>query len=436
MSLEEFQLAVLGDEPAGLWLLQKYEQAMGKQGLPTRTAWAALAGEPPPCVLPTAFREPFGITTETPWSPEIVTPARNLSWDKRSIGAAFPKLGLSPKPKHAKVRELSSHAIREAVRAHPELLGFCAGVWKFVGRTPHLHLENLVRGALIGTELAYWHPAQAVPESTHRLTLGMDSAIEEVECLSNGAISLKFRNQAPIVSRRWVLNLNVHQLVRMTAASPEFQKLVSVATGMESRNALYAFSLLVEKDGIPCPVRPLTFYFDTDSMADTDTEVWPFQVFPRGGGPERHLEGDKRPPQKELVLWASAPAEASLEAVLDRFRAGMTRLHHLFPFLPSQLVAQSLPLEMESCSSVSSRAAALDRLEASRLEVYRMASFQTATRQPGLSVMLPFLNCHLPYPLGTLQAAQRLLAEIVPKPKRNRNTPRHKSAAARPEASA
>jgi hypothetical protein len=247
-----------------------------------------------------------------------------------------------------------------------------------------------------------------VPAETSRYPLSLaDNPIEEVECLSNGAISLKFRNQAPIVSRHWVLNLNVHQLARLTAASPEFKKLVSGATEMGAATAQYALRLRVENDGIPCPVRPLSVFFDTDSIPDIDTEIWPIQLF-------------QRSEEKELILWATGPGQASLEMILERFRHGMMRLNHLFPFLSSLVIAQSLPLEMESCASPAARSAALENLETSRIEIYQLTTSQIATRQRGLSAILPFVNCHLPYPLGPLQAAQRLLVELVPK---RRKTP-------------
>ena len=173
---------------------------------------------------------------------------------------------------------------------------------------------------------------------------------------------------------------------------------------MRSRKALYPLRLRVENSGLPCAVRPLTIYFDTDDIPEIESESWPLQVLP-----------GTAPGEKEVVLWVPAPREPSLDTLLESFRSGMRRLNHLFPFLHRTLLGISVPLEMESCFLEEERAQALEQLEQSALELYDLTSFSTQTRSPCLTHLFPFLYCHLPYPLGPLCAARKLLEQMVGK---------------------
>jgi len=78
----------------------------------------------------------------------------------------------------------------------------------------------------------------------------------------------------------------------------------------------------------------------------------------------------------------------------------------------------SVPLGMDSCFEVDERRRVADELTAASLEQYKTTGFYTATRNPALSLLLPYMGCHLPYPVGGLLTARKLMGDILPKKKK------------------
>jgi hypothetical protein len=177
----------------------------------------------------------------------------------------------------------------------------------------------------------------------------------------------------------------------------ELESLDKLHLAPESR---YPLDLHLEPEALPCPVRPVSILLDSETIPDLLREAWPFQW--RSSGLE-----------KQLRLWVSAPSGASLEYLLDGFSEGMRRLERIFPFLPEHTLSIRPSLGMEECGSEASRTASLKRLEREAIERHRFSSLRTETRNPGVSLLLSSLHCHLPYPLGPLLGAKRSLEEIT-----------------------
>jgi hypothetical protein len=407
--LDEFHCVVVGNEPAGLWLLKRLSGAVGEDGKPLQCAWLRLSTPLRSFAFPTAAASEFGLTFTDVWHAELVTRRRNLEWRTEALRTAFPQAPHSiwEKPAQGSVLgvkggQLSAH--RKALEKHPELLGFAGGLWKGLGRTPYLQPEVMLWSTLLATELSTWRPDQEVPENVVVLEASeWDNPLEELKALTQGALSLKFRDLKPIVARHWVLNLPFQSFARLSSQSDALSKLLTTEREVGANRSLYRLEIQAEPNAVPGAVPPLAVAFDAESIPDWDTEVWPFET--------------KRADGTTLELIASAPPGAPVEAVLDRFRAGLGRLNRLFPFLAEKLRAYSVPLWLESCHGEEARAQAERSLEENATELYAHTSLHTATRHKSLTALFPSLHCGVPYPLGPLSAARRVASDILGKPK-------------------
>ncbi len=415
MYLDEFHCVVVGAEPAGLWLLKRLAGATDENGKPLQCAWIRHEAAPLVTPIATIAAKEFGLTVGEPWHAELVTRRRNLVWKQSAIETAFPGLPDSlwerPGPGFALARPGALSAHRKALEKHPELLGFASGLWKALGRTPQLQPEVVLWSTLLATELALWDPGAEVPEGVTVIEASeFANPLEEVKSVSQGSLSLKFKEMKPIVAKHWVLNLPFHSFSRLSAQSDGLSRLLTTEFEVAANRTLYRFQLEAAGSAVPLAVPPLAVAFDAETIPDWDTEIWPFRL-------------DRYDDTVLLELVASAPPGVPLDAVLERFRGGMRSLGRLFPFLPGAVRAFSAPLSLESCYDEAARNAVSLSLEQSSIELYAHTSLHTATRHKSLSALFPSVYCSLPYPLGPLVAAQRLVPELLGKPKKKVEAP-------------
>lgn len=410
MYLDEFHCVVVGNEPAGLWLLRRLAGATDESGKPLQCAWIRMTPDPQAIPIPTCAAPEFGISLTGPWHAELVTRRRNLEWKPDAIQAAFPGLpkALWEKPVSgpgflARPGALGAH--RKALEKHPELLSFASGIWKALGRTPHLQPEVLLWSSLLATELGLWTPTDGLGENLTVIRASeWENPLEETKSAPQGSLSLKFRDLKPIVARHWVLNLPFRSFRRLSAKSDGLSRWLTTDAEVGANRALYRFRIKAEGTAIPAAVPPMAVAFDAEVIPDWDTELWPFRV-------------DRDGETAWIELTASAPPGVPLDAVLDRFRDGMRSLGRLFPFLESSVQSFSAPLSLDSCYDEEARAGVAQALEDQSIELYANTSLHAVTRHKSLTALFPSLHCGLPYPLGPLSVARRVATEILGKPK-------------------
>lgn len=407
--MEEFHYVILGDEPGGLWLARRLSEELRDVVPEPRIAWISFTETLKPTIFPRKLAPLFQVTPGDAWSAEIVTPGRVLKWDDASLARAFPELpptafGDPQGSLGASQAQLS--AIRYAIRCRPELLSFASGLWKALGRAHRLHAESVVYGALLCTELFHWDAAAEVPPGVERIVLSPDdNPLEALKAPRSGGLSLQFKGRAPLRGQKWILNTSFRRLHSLSSACRDLLDLLHFEGSMRAQEALYPFHVRAESRAIPCTVGPLSVWFDTEEIPELHSEVWPIEVQNEGN-------------VKRITVGASAPRELSLEAVLDRYREGMRRLNRLFPFLAESLIQVGVPLSMDSCFREEDRARALREIDTDAVEWYSLTSAHTQTRSDALEGLFPFLHCHLPYPIGPLQAAGKLLTELTRRKKK------------------
>jgi hypothetical protein len=387
---QAFTTVVVGDEPAGLWLMRQLYDVGIPGGKPT-LGWVRLEVPRLPVCFPASFAKPFGISGSDTWYPEVLTPHHRLSWDPKTLSELFPELPPASRPSLA--------MIRKTIRRRPEILAYAAGIWRVLGRTERLNPEGLVLGALHCAGLLWWDVAGDVPAGVQRIgVIDNRNPIESMKREGTGW-AMKFRQwDEPIVAERWVFNLPLHQLRWMCRQSPELVRALRMDVSVRAPHSLFGLRVRGEKGGIPFMVRPLTIAFDTDEIPDLMHEVWPIV---RRDTEQGH----------ELTVWVSGFTEPALEATLSNFRMGMQRLNQLFPFLGRSLLQIGLPLDVDTCFSDEHRADVLDTLETGMIEYFQISRLHAQTGHRAVHALLPYIQCHLPYPLGPLFTARKLLEE-------------------------
>ncbi len=413
MAFDEFRCVVVGNEPAGLWLLSELERQFQAVGEDAKLGWVSLGGDPPPVSLPSALASSFGIAPSASWSTEILTPRMNIPWTAETLGALFPELplgdfrdgGRDPIAALLQPTALELAAVRAAIVRQPQLIGYAQGLWKAFGRTQQVLPEAAVHYARFLTQLQWWSPEKDLSSNIQRMDLSTANAMEKFKIRKPEGVSVSFKDFGEITSQKWILNLDLRSLLTVCTQCPEFLRLLNLHWEPATLQALYPLRILTEAGAIPAPMPPMAIAFDNDLIPDPGTEIWPMTL--RAADENR-----------ELTVWASAPGLVSLEAVSDGFRQGLNRAERVFPFLSQSLLQLSMPLGMESCFEESERRAACDALQESSVEIYSQTSFYTDTRTRSVSLLLPYLGCHLPHPIGNLLAARNIVSTVVPKKKR------------------
>ncbi len=406
MTFDEFQCVVVGSEPAGLWLLPGLKKVFDEFEGGSRLAHVPLSTETPRCAVPAIVAKHFNLNVSAEWSPELICPGKTFRWDSRALN------GLPPVAHEASIDTLLNpgkadlQSIQRALVQDPKWLGYASGLHQFLGRSQSLSAEMLVHFSRYYSQLHWWEPLQELTgvgvESFPQISA--HSSLEGFQA-KKGGLAIRFEGVGEIVSRRWVFNLSFRGLQDLCRKCPEFLRILNVPSISVFLGALYPLRLRVQNTAVPCPVAPLNLIFDTDVVPEMGTEIWPFTL-------------TRNPSESEITLWVSGPGLTNLETVLEGFRAGMGRLNKLFPFLGSSVLETSSPLDMSTCFGEAERAGVLADLERRSFEVYRKTAFHTATRSPFVSILMPDFGCHLPHPVGGLQAARLLIAAWTPKKKK------------------
>jgi hypothetical protein len=409
VALEDFHCVVVGNEPAGLWLLSALDKSLREVGEVPRLAWVSLDTPLAQHAFPTSLSPFFGISPNAPWSCEIITPQETFSWSAKELKNRYGDF--LPSVENSMESFLTPSAkdrmgIKDCIRRHPELVGLAQSLWTFLGRSTRLNVETLAHFSRFFVHLHWWTPEKDLPPSVQRIRLSpTDNLVEKISRKGAQAVAIDFLGLGAIEAQHWVFNLGVRAARVLSARSESFRSTLGTPAEMAKMRGLYPFTLRVETEAVPASAAPLNFLLDTCTIPDPATEVWPVTL-----GASADL--------RELTVWAESGAATSIEACLDGFQKAIRRLNHLFPFLALRTVQTPFSLGMDSCSSDAERKRVTELLLSTSHEIYPLTTSATQTRLHRVHSLSPQLGCHLPYPLGPLIKAKGLQREILRRKKK------------------
>lgn len=409
--LPRFGAVVIGDEPAGLWLLAHLagERPLGDAPL----LWISFL-EPGPVVVPFFWGPRWGLTVEGPWSAELRTPRRAFRWTERAVRERFPSLPSTVELKRPEERtdlgstpaeKEVSRAVRELLDASPDftLVSRLVARAAFRARRPGPEVAGVA--ALLWTELAWWRPAAAVPESVQRWTFGnFPTATAHVR--SGDLHRLRFSNGAELESSLCVLNADERLLDRFFRGVGGLDAVLGYAAPRASI-ATVPVDVGVAERVLPRALSPLVVLADTEVFPDEDREVWTMSV-----------NADMRCLRVDV---ATSPLVTD-GSVGDAARLVLSRLRNVFPDFDRSVRSMSPTLSAEMCDEPEARRARIDDFECRLQGRYAAASFRREGTMTGIEPLLPSFRCDLPYPLGTLLAARDVLEKVSERRPRRRTT--------------
>ncbi|MBY0370012.1 hypothetical protein K2X33_04950 [bacterium] len=404
MAFDEFRCAVVGNEPAGLWMLSALRKALEERGESGSFAWVSSAQPQQSLLFPSALAQSFGLPAGVSFSPEILSPDNSLRWTDECV-ARFVTVPAAPKEQTAldaflRPAKEAKQAMACALTAHPQWLAYAQGLWKGLGRSSRLSAETLVHYSRYFTQLQSWNPYAAHVSDLHSFAFNEFENPVESFSVQNQRLTLRFRDQTEITSRHWIFNLDSRSLKSLLAGCPGLAQALGIGRDPLTYHALYPFEIDARPETVPAPVLPWSVYFDHTLIPDPMSEIWPFS-----------LETDAQ--HKRLTFWATAPAEAGLEAISEQGSQALARAYRLFPFLEKGLVALPYALGMDTCHTPEQRRATSDFLQCRSREVYTHTALRSETRTPLASWLSPQIGCHLPYPIGPLLEAKAIVAKLV-----------------------
>ncbi len=385
--MDQFDIAVLGDEPGGIWLANCLSSAIGG----TRSVCWLSFGETDSCIFPATYGPLFGIEGESPWSCEIITPTKTVKWGIESLNGDYPGIQeIFKRTSFCHQPELSTKWIRH----YPELLFYSQAIWRFLGRSEKISPPHLLYQALCCTQFFNWNPATVLSNSIEKIFLENPTRIEM------GKHFVVHTKKTVIRSSILILNTSVKHMFSLIRDTVGLDKIVSVQDSL-SEFALYPITVEADAIAIPVALKGLIFYLDADGILDLAREVWPV-VFTQA-----------HPGTLSMTAWVCSRWEPQLETLLESFRTVLGRLHTVFPFLARNTLGLSVPLGLDSCFSQTQRAHFYSLVTKRRRPLFKTSQWHGRTRVKNLYCLYPSLNSHYPYPIGSLIGAADVMKELL-----------------------
>lgn len=429
---EPLDLLVVGNEPAGLWLLSEFsklypEEASLKKWEKKQPTLGWLKTQEPVPTFPMlkSIAKGFGVQPGNCFSAEIVSSRSVFRWDSNQILNRFPKLKelfqdrglntsdpttfplLASSPLGSPLRGDVKKSIDDALNLYPEMLVFSQALWKQLGRSREITPQMMLWAALQAIELFSCSSEHLLQTITPLEILTPNESekwvsTEEIPSPtpnSKGKVfKLTFTSGAYLLTKSLVLNLSI-RAIKSLPTENNIASWIPLPEDILSRFSHYPLRLEFEHFRLPRNVQPLTIFLDENVLPEPDLEMWPMT----------QIQKDS---VQQITLWTTDRTEFSLEGINERFSHSLNRFHRHFPTALSRLKHQSVSLGMETCFNDEQRIAAIRDIEGSATELYSVSLLHVRTRHKGLFSLLPALRCDLPYPLGPLSGAREILKDL------------------------
>jgi hypothetical protein len=414
----EFDLLVLGNEPAGLWLLREFtrlfpEDAALKQkptGSP-KVGWLRLESTTQTLPLSAAIAHHYRIAPQPVFSAEIASPRERFRWSPAEVISRFPTLPPDLVSRFKASLEIPSREERKRLQTtlsqFPEILSYAQSLWKQVGKSRTMTPENLVWAALQCLELFMW-PVESLVSEIPGLSIfpiEAKSPLTSIEELPKSATAgasplyqVSFSSGESFLSRALVINSTVSELQTLSLKEPSLSWL-SPDPQVLSPIAIYPQVLRFRGFSLPKNIQPLTLLVEKSPFPEPDLEMIPMTL-------------ESQPEGQTVTLWCTDRTDFSYEALSEKLAKAMGRFYQHFPEALEHLTTQSLSPGMATCDSAETRGEILRQIEMSRQGLYDLSLLHVRTRKKRIYNLLSALRCSLPYPLGPLTGAQEILAEL------------------------
>jgi hypothetical protein len=341
-----FDLVILGNEPAGLWLAEQY----AKLSSGASVAWIPLQEQSSPLPLLTSIANRFSILDSAPEDfIEFIS----------SAGAH------STEPKF----------FQENPRR--EVLLQC--LWKSFSRTQSITAEPFLRDKVLPLTYAYWDPSRSLSRQlTHYSVPQGGQYVERAEINPDKSLTLVFKNLGAIRSQKWIINCSLGDWKTLTQALSSELELFNPEMKLFNPSWTVPIEATVSEQHLNQSLKPLSVLIESEHLPHPLYEAWTLEA------------GKVQAGKRKLRLWIDLPPDHPPSDLNKWSEKAWVALMRLFPFLKGQ------SFELTENPSLAR-------------ERYRSSLLSPYTRHPFLFCLGPYVNCQLPYPEGPLESAQKLL---------------------------
>ncbi len=394
-----YDFVLLGEELAGVWLLKKLCEirknlSSGKRPgkkFPKHFLWIRTnVRSQNSYTLPAFIADSFEIELSKTWHLDLVFPNKNFAWNRDRVDS-FLLNNPIPREVLEKPSSHSSRTIATIVKTFPELSAISQGIWSAISASETTHDEIRDWSSLLCQSVGTWDVSSQIDSTVEIVDIPRGSTATLTK-VNSTEVSLDFSDGKKISTHHVILNLPLSKFQKLFPLNG-FANL-GFNEDIFSPYAKYEMTLDFE-EGTYLPFADSSLLFSTDSSPDVIQETALFEK------------------QASWKLQIIEKKELDLGVVLERFKRALRDLNRGFPTLLAKTKSIYPPLGIESCHSQAYRAEILNDLEASQKDIYGLAQTSYETRMPAVKNLAPSLSCHLPYPLGTLRAADRLLNQYL-----------------------
>ncbi len=394
--MKHYDLVVLGEEIAGIWYLKelakKYQDPAllkKKNGLPQSILWVRTRNELPVFRLPVSIATQFEIPIGERWNMELAFPEKVILWNQKKIDSYL--AGHPLKTGSWLTQDKTTTRICQHLLTQISELGVIAkGIWSSQGYSDNLSNESKVWASFLCGEMASWDTTKENPfPKVEVLTLESQNQILKLKS-SHKQVELEVLNGEKYSTSKLLLNSELSRL--KTLIGEESFQSIGFSDEVFSDFALYGLQIEFEKEAY-LPFQKSCLLFSSEGVPDTNREI-------------SLLEG-----HGNLRLQVCERRNASLYHILERFKLALKDLSRGYPELPLKVKSYYPPLGLESCYSDSSRRDAINLLNSEKRDLYRLTQVTSGTAVTSIKNISPQVNCHMPYPYGTLMESKKLLSE-------------------------
>ncbi len=383
----KFDLVVLGNEPAALWLLSQLEKRI--PGI--RLGWIQIDWSlREPTAIDRTLSDRFDIPRSDPWSIEISLPDANFLWREDALELRFP--GLSGMLK-------SSTSYAACLRRYPDLVGFCQGIWKRLGRSQNLGPEALLH-LVHHTQFQWWNQA---PEVT-TFPLDAPETLGRLETLERGEIQMQLADSS-WDTQHLVIATTPEELRRLSSRHSQLGDWVSIPERLEHEAGVVAWTLSFKTNYVPAGLPPIVLIYAFEVIPCPQTEILA-------------IDYRDNPNETQLTLWLPASRPFSRTALAEHARAAFDLVSDRMPMARHGVIGQ-VPRLLEPFDSSVETAGDPDECLDKSIEARFIPDFSTSrlhdfhTRHRQVSWISTDHHCHRIYPQGALETAQKLANHLV-----------------------
>lgn len=342
-----FDLVILGNEPAGLWLAEQYIQLCSGASV----AWIPLHPQSLSIPLLSSLAKRFSIADSSPPDFfEFISTSGTHSTDPRHF------------------------------QANPRKDILLQSLWKSLSRTQSITPEILSTDKFLPLSYSYWEPSRSLPRQiTHFQVPEGGQFLENIEIHSGKSLSLVLKHLGSVRSSKWIINCNLQDWRELTGNLPQDKQLFNPEANLFNASWTVPIEATVEEKFLNQALKPFSILLESEHLPHPLYETWVLEA------------GKVKDAKRTLRLWVDLPPGQSPSELSKWSEKGLAALRRAFPFLREQsfeLKEKIIPLPLER---------------------YRSSLLSPYTRYPFLFCLSPYVNCHFPYPEGTLESAQKLL---------------------------